>query len=234
MLQMELLWNLQIIDKDINKITKELKDKKVYNLLSGIKVDYNLVKETLVKDTKIETENSNRISELNMNLAKLDEKLKDFDKKLYEEDVDIKLIDNIQKEIEVSKKSVDEIENDLLTLIEENEKNIGYSVEKKGKLLQLKTQFETLKKTYSDNIQNNRKDLENLNKRRKNIIKEIDMNLLEEYNNIASKKNTSVSKVTDSICTECGVKLNALLYDTLKKRNEICICDYCGRLLYID
>ena len=234
MLQMELLWNLQIIDKDINKITKELKDKKVYNLLSGIKVDYNLVKETLVKDTKIETENSNRISELNMNLAKLDEKLKDFDKKLYEEDVDIKLIDNIQKEIEVSKKSVDEIENDLLTLIEENEKNIGYSVEKKGKLLQLKTQFETLKKTYSDNIQNNRKDLENLNKRRKNIIKEIDMNLLEEYNNIASKKNTSVSKVTDSICTECGVKLNALLYDTLKKRNEMCICDYCGRMLYID
>jgi predicted nucleic acid-binding Zn-ribbon protein len=234
MLQLELLWSLQCIDREINNVKRRLKDRTTYNQLSEIKCEYDIIKAELDKNINELGVNAKNTTRLNGDLKYLDQKIKDENERLYVEGSNIKIIENIQREMENYKKLIDETENKLLKYIEKNEVLGSRITEYKGRLSELKCRFEVLKKTYTEEEDRNKKDKNALEERRENIIKEFDNSLLAQYNNIALRKNNPVSLVDNGVCTECGVKLNAMLYDTLKRRDNINYCEHCGRILYIE
>jgi DNA-directed RNA polymerase subunit RPC12/RpoP len=57
---------------------------------------------------------------------------------------------------------------------------------------------------------------------------------ISKYNDIVCRKNNPVSPVRNGVCMECGFKLNAILFENLKKGSKINLCDHCGRILYIE
>lgn len=234
MIQLELLWALQCIDREIISLKKDTSSKEIYNRLSLIKSEYVRFKAMFEKGVLELDENNKTAQRLNADLKVLDQKVKDNNEKMYDECDSIKIIDSLQTEIDECKLKIDSIENEVLGIIDANErlnKDIG---DKKRKLQEIKREFETLKGEYSNRVEENKQRLQELNERRKKLTGEIDHELIKQYDDIASRKNNPVSQVKDITCLECSVKLNAMLYDALKKRNQLCKCDNCGRILYIE
>jgi len=219
---------------EISSLKKDSLNKELYKRLNTIKDEYNSVKEIYDKEI-IELNNNNKASQkLNRDLEDLDEKLRGSNKRIYDEGNNIKIIESLQKEIEGYESRIDEVENELLKIIEMNEKLDNDIRMKRRKLHKLKKEFETLKEEYAKNNEANKQKLQELDQRRKKIIAEIDEKIVKQYNDIASKKSNPISQVKDGACTECGVKLNAMLYDVLRKRKQLCKCDNCGRILIIN
>lgn len=234
MLQLELLWRLQCIDREINIIKKDVESKNSYKRLSEIKRDYGLLNTSLENGCRELEQNKKAIALLNVDLRVFDQKYKENNSKLYESDQNLKTIDNLQREISSYKEKIDETEDSILKLIEIGEKLNITIKERKEKLSIYKNDFNELKEQYTENSKKDKQSLEALNITRENIVKELDETLVKQYNDIACKKNNPVSAVIVGTCTECGVKLNAMLLDSVRKKNDICLCDYCNRILYID
>lgn len=233
MLQLELLWTLQCIDNEISRIKKDTRSRELSSRLSEIKSEHAGIKKALEKDISELDANSKMAIRLNVDLKHLDDKVKENEKKLYKEGANIKIIESLQKEIESYKKIIDEKENELLRIIEMDDTTKQSINNKKAKLSLLKKEFDGLKSEYVQNNESKQKELEELNRKKDSVIKEIDGVLVKQYVELSLKRNNPVSRVSSGICTECGVKLNAVLYDKLKKKNEISICDHCGRILYM-
>lgn len=234
MLQIELLWALQCIDKEINSIKKDIKTKELYNRLNSIKNRYKTIKGEYDNDARDLEVNSKAAAKLNADLKNLDCKVKESNKRMFEEGANIKVVENLQKEIDNYRARIDSIENELLGILEANDRlkmSIKY---KKGELSLLKNEFESIKAEYVKNNDTNKQKIEELDSKRERVLNEIDGEMIKLYNDIACKKSNPVSRVEKGTCTECGVKLNAILYDTVKRDNSICICDNCSRILYFE
>jgi predicted nucleic acid-binding Zn-ribbon protein len=234
MFQLELLWNLQCIDKEIANIKRRMKDKTVYNQLIKIKNEYDAIKVELDRDTKELNLNTKQKNKLDLDLKQFDQKMKEENEKLYTKGTSLKEIEYVQKEIENNKRTIDGTENELLELMGRDEVLINSTSEYKRRLSELKSMFETLKKTYTEEDERDKNEIGGLEKRREDILKRISGSLVNQYNNIAARKSNPVSRVDNGICTECGIKLNAMLYDALKKNDSINVCGHCGRILYIE
>lgn len=234
MLQLELLWEIQCIDNEINCISKEMKDKELYKKINEIKQNYSTVKKLLdVENFEVKKKN-NEIKALNYELEQLDKKLNDDNKRLYQNGQSMKSIDNLQKEIEAYRLWIDKTENKLIYIMERNEK-MAESVKQKYEMLEsYKSEMESLRLRYIKDSEKWNEMLIDLNSKRESIKKEVDIRLMKQYDDIALKKHVAVSKVKDGNCVECGMKLNAMLYDRVKKGNNVCLCDNCGRILYME
>jgi predicted nucleic acid-binding Zn-ribbon protein len=146
----------------------------------------------------------------------------------------LKEIEYVQKEIENYKRLIDNTEDELLKLMGRDEVLETGIAGNKKRLLELKSMFDVLKKKYTEEDQRNKDEIGSLEKRREDILNEIGSSLADQYSKIAARKSNPISRVDNGICTECGIKLNAMLYDALKKNDCINVCGHCGRILYIE
>lgn len=234
MLQLELLWKLQCIDREIHKIERDTKQKELQKRIIEIKNHYKVLKETLEKGFAQKEASIRMQAKCNKELEVLDYRLKESGSKLYQAGQSLKAIDNLQKEIDITRVKINEKEDELLKLMEANEK-LAVDVETARKqLLQYKAEFDKLKEEYEADSEDSRTALDKFNSQREEIMKEIGDAEITQYDNISSKKINAVSQVKDGTCTECGMRLNAMLYDAVKKRNSICLCEHCGRILYLE
>lgn len=234
MIQLELLWRLQCIDREIFSINKILKNRELYDRLKMIKDSYMDIKKNVDAETAEYEKCCGDIEKLNCELKQLDIKLKEDNRRLYQDGQNMKAIDNIQKEIQSYHNKIDHTENQLFRMMESSEKLNKNITEEKDKLSALRDEMEKLKNKYIEDSEQCNKKLQELNEKREDLKKEIDTSLMRRYDSIAAKKGIAVAQVKDGACTQCGVKLNAMLYDMLKKSGRICLCDYCGRILYIE
>lgn len=233
MFQQELLWGLQDIDRNISLLKKEIKNKELLSRLSIIKEEYAGLKKDMEAELHKMNDENKKAVRLNIDLKHLDDKVKECSRRLYEDGSSMKIIDSLEKERDAYKKAVDETEDELLRIMEENG-NLESSIEdKKARLSSLKREFEELKSRYVKISEKAKEEVDALNKKRDSVAAEIDEELLKQYSDIAARRNNPVSRVEKGMCTECGVMLNAMLYDKLKRKSSISLCEHCGRILYL-
>jgi predicted nucleic acid-binding Zn-ribbon protein len=231
-LQLELLWKLQEIDQEMNASRMNTKNRETRGRLNEIKKICIGINKDLNSELEEFELAKKKAAKLDIDLKYYEQKIKDDDLKLYKDGLNIKAIDNVQKEIESFKQKADSIEDEILKNMEKCE-SLKESMEaKKKKLAVYKDEVQTLKEKYMDDSKKSKKSLDELNRKRESIIKEIDPTLIKQYNDIASSKANPVSAVVNGICTECGVHLNALALSELKSDNKVCRCQYCNRILY--
>lgn len=231
-MQLELLWNLQSVDSEISRLQRFFEDRTMYKELCRIKREYNGLKDDCSKSCRKLSEDTKLSETLNSELKKMDQKLKESNEGLYRDGVDLKTIGCLQADIESLKRKIDNIEGEVLSLMENIEKLDSDIAGKKSKLSELKSAFENLKKEYTDKDKEVREKIEKLMKNRRCIEEKIDVELVNQYNRIASSGISPVSKVVNGTCTGCSVKLNAMLCEELKKDDCIKYCEHCGRILY--
>lgn len=234
MLQMEILWRLQCVDREIHGLKKDKKLKELQERLVKIKDSYNSLKATFEESSLHKSENDRGIAKLNGDLEELDRRLKESSRRLYQDGQNIKAVDNLQKEIDTHKSKIDETENRFLKVIEAGENLEADIKNKRNQLSNCKDEFNRLKAIYDEENMKSKMVISKLETQRESILKELDPIIFSQYSSISAKIINAVSEVGDGICMECGVKLNAMLYDNVKKKNQICCCEYCGRILYYD
>jgi len=134
-------------------------------------------------------------------------------------------------EVEFLKKRNHEIEDEMIGMMEEEEKirssineirteSEEYTAKAQAKIADLKNESETLKEKQSVA----RVDLENNFSKLPNDVKEL-------YNRVAKSRGRAVCLITDNTCTGCFANLTHQFLNELKKRNVILLCGNCGRIL---
>ena len=137
----------------------------------------------------------------------------------------------ILNEIEFLKKSNHDIEEEMLTLMEEEEKleksisglhkeTEDFIRTNQNRISELRTESETMaekEKMASANLENNFAKLPE------------DVKAL--YKRIAKSRGKAVCLITDNTCTGCFANLPHQFLNELKQRNKVLVCGNCGRIL---
>jgi predicted nucleic acid-binding Zn-ribbon protein len=137
----------------------------------------------------------------------------------------------ILNEVEFLKKSNSEVEDEMLTILEEEEK-IENSIDKS------RTESKEYVDTKKAKIDDLRNECESMQEKQKTAEVRLEDNLAklpddlkELYGRIARVRGTAVCMITDNTCTGCYANLTHQFLNELKKRNKILICGNCGRIL---
>jgi len=137
----------------------------------------------------------------------------------------------ILAEVEYLKKENKRIEDEMINLLEEEEKlkvTIGkFETETKIVIEKKMTEINNLQKLNEELIERKRQD---------EISFENDFNKLaddvkEAYQRIDNVRDKAVCVITDNTCTGCYANLTHQFLNELKNRNKILLCGNCGRIL---
>lgn len=134
-------------------------------------------------------------------------------------------------EIEFLKKKNEKTEDEMLNLLEEEET--------------LKNSLSTIKVETDEYIKERTAKTRSLNKEKEelteklgqaeinfaNCFNKLPNDIKNMYNKIKNVRGKAVCLIEDETCTGCSTILTPQFFNELKKRQEILLCDNCGRIL---
>ena len=137
----------------------------------------------------------------------------------------------ILSEIDFLKKRNKEVEDEMIGLMEEEEK--------------LKNSIDTVRAETKDYTENTRSRISDLTRKKQTLEERLKMtraNLDDQfaklpedvrglYARVAKVRDKAVCAIVDNTCTGCYANLTHQFLNELKKRNAILLCDNCGRIL---
>ncbi len=137
----------------------------------------------------------------------------------------------ILSEVEFLKKKNRELEDEMLGILEEEEK-IENSIDRSRTEAK---EFANAKRTKIDELKREHQATQERQKtaeaKLKDTLAKLPDDLRELYDRIARVRGTAVCMITDNTCTGCYANLTHQFLNELKKRNKILVCDNCGRIL---
>lgn len=232
MRQIELLWKLQGIDSRIDRNEKELSKYTDRQKLKEIKTSFMQEKELLEKSKELLDETVKSIRSSRSKAEKLKFDYQKTEQKLYDGSVsNTKQLEGMQKNLEEMTRNIKSLE-DMLKVYEDDKKNLEERIKKsKAKLVKYKSVFDALKKENTDGGEKARKELDELNAQRQQLVKDIEDWVMDRYNRVRLGTNTAVTLVEDLKCSGCHMELSVISTERLRE-DDILICETCGRILY--
>jgi predicted nucleic acid-binding Zn-ribbon protein len=195
------------LEKQINTRQDEFKDSE--NRIQELKKTYKL-KELEIAD------NESKINKLNTQT---------FAVKTNEE------YRAILNEVEFLKKNNHEIEDEMLVIMEEEEK-LAKSIN------QLRTETEEFIQKNQNTISALTEESEKMKEKQatakialENNFGKLPADVQVLYRRVAKSRGRAVCLITDNTCTGCYANLTHQFLNELKKRNKILVCGNCGRIL---
>lgn len=158
---------------------------------------------------------------------------KGLEEKLYSGEVrNLKELEQMEKKARALHDRIDLLEENAITLIEEVEAleaelrlvQEEYE-ERKAELARARRENETL-------IGEIGAKLNRLEEEHAKIMREVDADLLAEYRHLYERKGgLPVAVVRDGACSGCRVGLSVILANRVRRGEELCKCENCGRIL---
>jgi len=226
------LINLQEIDTAIMKIEASLGElpKRVDGLrlkLEGMKKEYADHKEKLDFSTREKIRLEGEIQVIN-------QKLKKYQDQVYSVTTN-KEYDAISTEIENSEKLIEETENKVFESMESEEEHTKKCEELEEstrkiteELAEVEAELELKKSVTSDEIHR-------LKEQRKKFVGKLSKPLYMNYERTRKKKDgIALASVQDYKCMQCFGIIPAQTVVELRKRDQIILCETCGRILYVE
>ncbi len=137
-----------------------------------------------------------------------------------------------QKEITVAKKEIKDAEDNAINNMEEFEKKSKEYNEIKESFSQFKDEFDNFLKDADEKMNQYNQIIGENNLQREVIAKDIDKNILRQYDMIRSKRNgVAVTLISSGTCSGCFMKLPPQLVIEIRKRAKIIQCPSCQRIL---
>ena len=137
----------------------------------------------------------------------------------------------ILNEVDFLKKENEKIEDEMISLLEEEEKL-------KGSIAQFEVETKEYVKKKSDEIDVLKKQNEELTERLAQFDADFKTNfgklpaeIKKQYNKIKEFRGNAVCLIHDETCTGCYANLTPQFLNELKKRDSLLLCDSCGRIL---
>ena len=184
-------------------------------------------KEELLKKTAVDIETSENI------IATSQEKINTLKDKLTDGSISTnKEYDALMESIDYEKNLVSEKETELLILMETKDTLSKEIEEDKSNLDTLIEDLASKKQSLESKLSEVSDEKNALEEERSNIIKNIDENILVQYQTIYDAKNgVAVAEILDNSCSECGSLIPPqLVNEALEK--QLVFCGNCGRFLF--
>jgi uncharacterized protein len=140
---------------------------------------------------------------------------------------------SILKEIDDIKAKNSIVEDEMLKNLDVIEASERDSVNIKKEFLETKGRIDGEKDIIKENIKQSEIDLAELDEKRENIAKNIDKELMRNYNIVKGlTKSTAIAPVLDSICLGCNMNIPPQMYNELQRFDGIKFCPHCQRIIY--
>jgi len=138
-----------------------------------------------------------------------------------------------QREIEVAKEANSRLEEEILTLLEQNEAVDGGLREAETELGELEGRFAKHEEHARERIAQLRAEIDGDRGEREAIAARLSVPVRKRYEQIFARRGgMAVVEVRRGICLGCNMHLPPQLYIEIQKARDVHICPSCNRILY--
>jgi predicted nucleic acid-binding Zn-ribbon protein len=195
------------LEKEIEKASAELTQKK--NRIQEIRKSYKLQE----GDIQVNEEKSQKLNTQTTSVKTNDE------------------YRALQKEIEYLHQTNQKTEEEMITLLEEEE-------QLKGSLAQIEKETKAIVDKKTGEIDGLKKEVAELQEKLKvtrytfaDTIKKLPEDIQFVYERVSKARGNAVCLIKNNICTGCYAQITHQIVNELQKRHKLIICDSCGRIL---
>ncbi|RBP45517.1 zinc ribbon domain-containing protein [Garciella nitratireducens] len=228
-----MLWKLQMIEKKIREIDRQKDLQQIKSNLQQLKKKHYDIKKNLEKEIEQYKEWNKKIVKNNNQNENLDYIIHELEAKLYDGIIhNKKVYEKMEKELEECKRDKDKIESDIITIMYEKEKLENKIKKIKIKLLKIQEKYTKQKEKYFSEKRNYEAQKKDFIHKKEVLLKIIPKPLLEKYREIEKNVPEPIVKLENDLCSYCHMKQSIMLLREIKNKDEIYICESCGRILY--
>lgn len=230
---LELLWQLQIQDGQVDQLEEELaKTERAEEVKTVLAIMEESERESKDLEGKIE-KTEKELNRNNFALRDLNYKLQEIERDLYQGNIsDLRQLEFLNKEEAEIRKEIDNKEIEIITQMEGLEALRKDTLQAQSNFNKMKMDYKRLRAEYDRLIAEVKEELIGARDKREGIAGQIQTGLIEEYKRLRERRGRAVAEIVDYKCGGCNVMLPTIIVDRLKFQNEIVHCENCGRILY--
>jgi predicted nucleic acid-binding Zn-ribbon protein len=228
--QLRKLIELQDIDSKIDEAN---------NNIEKINGEMNFLRETLVKEKEQIESAKKDITSSNISKKEKEIEVASIEEKIKKHNMELNAVKTnaaykaLLTEIESGKNEKLRIEDELLALMETDEKNSKDIKNLQKEYEKLEKEFAEKKVLFESDLRKASELISQLSEERKTKLAELPRNIADKYENIRKNKNgAAVVMVEDNACGGCHRNLPVHVIDELKKGKDLITCNNCMRILY--
>lgn len=228
--QIAILVRLQAIDSDIREIEKRLGN--VDREMTTLDLELNASESAVKEQTSIREEYQKRYrsleSDANMNLPKIS--------KSKEKLASVKTNKEYQallKEIEDLKNANSRIEDQMLEILEQNDKAETRLSDTHQAFEAAKIRIAEEKAGIAMTADKDRKRLAGLQAEYQTVLGTVNPETLKAFNTVRNRiGNLAIAKVEDAVCAGCHMNIPPQMYNELQRFESLMYCPQCQRIIY--
>ena len=232
MSRVQQLYQLQTLDSEVDKINQQLAE-----------IAADLGKSEALKQAEAKTEAQEKalrrvqatMQDLNLEVKTLADKIAQQEKTLYQGKVlSAKEAANLQDEINSLKRRHSQREELLLEAMVGAEEAEEHLKQARAELVTIQAGWQADQERLTLQQANLKARLAQLEQQRPVMVKTVDEDDLEEYEDLRRRKaGRAVAPVKDGICLGCGVGASNSRIQQARAGIELIYCGTCGRILYV-
>lgn len=233
--QLKLLWQLQELEQEIARKETEIQNISSVNAYRACKKEVAALQDSLRRQAETMDAARKKMRRAELDLRNINGAIADLNKKLYGGAVhNTRELEGMEKKVLSMRAEQSAIEDNILTIMEELEKDefksseLGRETEaEQERLQQVKTQAQK-------DMQLARQELDDLNKRCESIMQRVEAPLLQKYRELKAKMHGQcISLVQNSFCGICNVSLPSAFRARILTPGQLVFCENCGSLLVL-
>lgn len=234
-MQSKYLWELQEVDRYLQKISKEIKQRDLVLSLKEIQIQIDELQGILDKENFEIGKLEKTSKKLEQEIRNLENKKIEQEKKLYSGSCNVpKELEGMKEKVDELKVKIDETEELLLIHLDKLEDKVQIINQSSGQLEELDKEYRKGVKKYKQTQKALNEAIVEKEAQKLELKKRINKELLSKYAAMQKRYNNSaIAKVEDGLCSGCRIEIPIMQLKTLKEGDTIKCCEHCGRILTI-
>lgn len=229
-----LLWQLQVLEKELKEIDRGKDLQKQRKQLEDYKAEFQRKKRSLMEKVSQYKQQENTINKDDLKIKNLNYEINTIQEKLYEGNIhNIKTYESINEELKEYTIKKDEVETEILNLMEGKEHSEQEIKKLKKEVLNIQKKYQSEKNKHKVTKESKEVKEKKLIQERETLLRKIDPSLLKEYRRIQKNIDPPMAMLENETCKGCHMGQSKMLLKEIKKVGQIHTCESCGRILYI-
>ena len=232
---MKLLWELQELEREIAFKEDEMRKIPSVQIYRSQKNEVSSLQESLSSQQEKMEVGKKKMRREEMNLQNVNASIAVLNNKLYGGEVQsTRELENMEKKLSALQTEQSAIEDEILSLMEEMEKDELKTSELCRQEEKEQARLQKVKAQAQKELQAARQELAKLNERRNGIMEQLEAPLLQKYQDLSRKmQGQCVSLVKEGFCGICNVSLPSAFRARILTPGQLVFCENCGSLLVL-
>ncbi len=236
---LELLWDFQTAELELENFENELKNTQTRKKLVAQQQIFNANQQKLKQLEQESILNQSKISEISVQIEQLAKQMEQKQTEIAEvedldlEDVFVEDVREMGKECDSVKNALELNKRKLVEIIHRLEQSEAEVKETLVKMSNAKKHFDQLKEAHAKELDSGKDDLERLRGEVAKAAQGIDEALMAQYKKIKQHRHNPVAIFKDNRCQGCNMQLPSSVLQNLKNDDKIITCENCGRILFV-